>query len=152
MVKNPPANAGDIQNTHSVPGLGRSPGGGHLHSSILGWRICLDREPGRLWSIGLQRVGHDWSELACMHTAEYLSAWLAYKQQRLFFFFPIALEAQKSKIEALTNQLSIRWRPNWFLGGHLLAVSSYGERGWRNSWSLFYKSMSPIYGDSAFMT
>ena len=37
-----------------------------------------------------------------MHTAEYLSAWLAYKQQRPFFSL-IALEAQKSKIEALTN-------------------------------------------------
>ena len=29
MVKNPPANAGDIRDTGSVPGLGRLPGGGH---------------------------------------------------------------------------------------------------------------------------
>ena len=29
MVKNPPANAGDIRDTGSVPGSGRSPGGGH---------------------------------------------------------------------------------------------------------------------------
>ena len=28
-VKNLPANAGDISNTGSVPGLGRFPGGGH---------------------------------------------------------------------------------------------------------------------------
>ena len=28
MVKNPPANAGDIRNVGSIPGLGRSPGGG----------------------------------------------------------------------------------------------------------------------------
>ena len=28
-VKNPPANAGDIKEAGSVPGLGRSPGGGH---------------------------------------------------------------------------------------------------------------------------
>ena len=28
MVKNPPANAGDVGNTDSVPGLGRSPGEG----------------------------------------------------------------------------------------------------------------------------
>ena len=28
-VKNPPANAGDIKNVGSVPGSGRSPGGGH---------------------------------------------------------------------------------------------------------------------------
>ena len=29
VVKNPPANAGDIGNAGSNPGLGRSPGGGH---------------------------------------------------------------------------------------------------------------------------
>ena len=29
MVKNPPTNAGDIRDMGSVPGLGRSPGGGH---------------------------------------------------------------------------------------------------------------------------
>ena len=29
VVKNPPANAGDIRDTGSIPGLGRSLGGGH---------------------------------------------------------------------------------------------------------------------------
>ena len=29
VVKNLPASAGDIRETGSVPGLGRSPGGGH---------------------------------------------------------------------------------------------------------------------------
>ena len=29
MVKNLPANAGDIRDAGSIPGLGRSPGGGH---------------------------------------------------------------------------------------------------------------------------
>ena len=29
MVKNPPANAGDIRDTGSAPGSGRSPGGGN---------------------------------------------------------------------------------------------------------------------------
>ena len=29
MVKNPPANAGDREDTGSIPGLGRSPGVGH---------------------------------------------------------------------------------------------------------------------------
>ena len=29
MVKNLPANAGDIRNAGSIPGLGRSPGGAH---------------------------------------------------------------------------------------------------------------------------
>ena len=29
------------------------------HSSILVWRISWTEEPGRLWSMGSQRVGHD---------------------------------------------------------------------------------------------
>ena len=29
------------------------------HSSILAWRIPWTKEPGRLQSTGLQRVGHD---------------------------------------------------------------------------------------------
>ena len=29
------------------------------HSTILAWRIQWTEEPGRLWSIGLQRVRHD---------------------------------------------------------------------------------------------
>ena len=31
------------------------------HSHILAWRIPWTEEPGEPWSIGLQRVGHDWS-------------------------------------------------------------------------------------------
>ena len=29
MIKNPPTNAGDISDAGWIPGLGRSPGGGH---------------------------------------------------------------------------------------------------------------------------
>ena len=32
------------------------------NSSIPAWRIPWTEEPGRPWSIGLQRVGHDWSD------------------------------------------------------------------------------------------
>ena len=32
VVKNPPANAGDIRDVRLIPGLGRSPGGGHGNS------------------------------------------------------------------------------------------------------------------------
>ena len=34
------------------------------HSSILAWRIPGTEEPGGLPSMGLHRVGHDWSDLA----------------------------------------------------------------------------------------
>ena len=60
MVKNSPANAGDIRDMGLIPGLGRSPGEGMAtHSSILAWRIPWTEEPGGLQSMGLQRVGHD---------------------------------------------------------------------------------------------
>jgi len=36
------------------------------HSSILAWRIPWTEEPGRLQSMRLQRVGHDWSNRAHM--------------------------------------------------------------------------------------
>ena len=40
VVKNLSANAGGIRETGSIPGSGRSPGGGNAsHSSILAWRI-----------------------------------------------------------------------------------------------------------------
>ena len=38
------------------------------HSSILVWRIPWTEEPGRLQSMGSQRVRHDWSNLAHMHS------------------------------------------------------------------------------------
>ena len=60
VVKNPPANAGDIRDTGLIPGSGRSPGGGHSNPlQYFAWRIPWTEEPGRLQSIGSQRVGHD---------------------------------------------------------------------------------------------
>ena len=32
-----------------------------IHSSILAWRIPWGEKPGRLQSVGLQRVGHNWA-------------------------------------------------------------------------------------------
>ena len=70
VVKNPPANAGDIRDEGSVPRLGRSPGGGH--SNPLQYS-CLENPMDRAawWStvLGSHRAGHDWSYLACMHAS-----------------------------------------------------------------------------------
>ena len=40
------------------------------HSSILAWRILWTEEPGGLLSMRSHRVGHNWSDLACMHALE----------------------------------------------------------------------------------
>ena len=54
MIKNPPANAGDIRDVGSIPGSGSSPGGGHgnpLQYSCLenlmdrgAWRATVHRD------------------------------------------------------------------------------------------------------------
>ena len=37
------------------------------YSSVLAWRILWTEKPGGLQPMGLQRVRHDWSGLACTH-------------------------------------------------------------------------------------
>ena len=60
VVKNPPPNAGDSRDMDSIAGLkDLLEEGMTTHSSILAWRISWTEEPGRLQSIGSQRVGHD---------------------------------------------------------------------------------------------
>ena len=59
VVKNPPANAGDIKDVGSVSGLRRSPGGGHAtHSASLPGESHGQRslEATVCWS---HRAGHD---------------------------------------------------------------------------------------------
>ena len=60
MVKNPLANARGIRDSGSIPGSGRSPGGGHGNPSQYS---CLENpmDRGAWWatSIGSQRVGRD---------------------------------------------------------------------------------------------
>ena len=58
VVKNPPANAVDIRDAGSIPGLGRSPGEGHgnpLQYSCL--ENPVDREARWATVIRSQRVG-----------------------------------------------------------------------------------------------
>ena len=61
VVKNLPANVGDLTEVGPIPGSREYPleEGTATHSSILAWRIPRAEEPGGLQSIGLQRVGHD---------------------------------------------------------------------------------------------
>ena len=67
VVKNPLANAGNVRDVGSIPGLGRSPEGEHNSNpprppptpSILAWRIAWTEEHGELQSMRSQRVRHD---------------------------------------------------------------------------------------------
>ena len=60
MVKNPPANAGDIRDAvRSLCWEDPLEEGVATHSSILAWTIPWTEEPGGLQSLGSQRVRHD---------------------------------------------------------------------------------------------
>ena len=60
VVKNLPANAGDIRDVGLIPGLGRFSGAEHSNLlDILAWRIPWTQEPGWQQSMGSQGIGHD---------------------------------------------------------------------------------------------
>ena len=54
VLKNPPANAGDIRERGSIIWVRKIPLGQEMatHSNILAWRIPWTEEPGGLQSIG----------------------------------------------------------------------------------------------------
>ena len=56
LSDNLPTNAGDA---NLIPEWGRSPEGMATHSNMLPWRTPWTEDPGRLQSIGPQRVRHD---------------------------------------------------------------------------------------------
>ena len=62
VVKNPPLNAGDTRHLGLMLG-GEDPLEKEMAACfiILAWKIPWTEEPGRLQSMGLQRVTHDWA-------------------------------------------------------------------------------------------
>ena len=61
VVKNPPANAGEIRDVGLIPALGRSPGGGH--GSPLQYS-CLENPMDRgAWRATVPRVGKNQTRL-----------------------------------------------------------------------------------------
>ena len=74
VVKNLPANAGNIKRDGFHTWVGKMPWrrAWSFTPVFFAWRIPWTEEPGRLQSIGSHRVGHDWSDLACMHVCRVL--------------------------------------------------------------------------------
>ena len=78
--KEPACRAGDVRDVSSIPGSGRSPQGGNGNPlQYLTGESPWTEEPGGLQSRGLQRVRHDWGDLARTHehthTRTYISPW-----------------------------------------------------------------------------
>ena len=59
MVKNLPANAGDVRDMGSIPGLGRSPGGGHGNPLQCSY---LENPQGQRSLVGYSPQGHKESD------------------------------------------------------------------------------------------
>ena len=60
MVKNLPANTGNVRGmVHSLGWEDPLEDYTETHSSTLAWRIPWTEEPGRLRSIGSQKIRHD---------------------------------------------------------------------------------------------
>ena len=62
VVKNSPANAGDVKDMSSIPGCGRSPGGGHGNPLQYSWlENPMDREA---WQAALHGVAKSRTQLS----------------------------------------------------------------------------------------
>ena len=70
MVKNPPANSGDTRDVGLIPGLGRSPGGGH--SNPLQYSCLENPTDGGAWRATVYRVSNSWIRLKRLGTHMYL--------------------------------------------------------------------------------
>ena len=85
VVKNPPANAGDVG---SIPGSGRSPGGGH--GSPLQYS-CQDNPTDRgAWWAAVHGIVKSWTQLsvrACVHTHTYTHTSISH----IFFIHTLAI-------------------------------------------------------------
>ena len=119
-VKNTPASAGDVRDACLIPGSGESPGedkGNTLQYSSLEkpWK----EEPGRVQSIGLHRVRHDWSDLAHMYLEGLEqtsgdSGGLNNNNLRVyilksFYFIFLAEPCSMQDLSSLTRSNSLHW-------------------------------------------
>ena len=76
-AENPPANEGDLRDTGSIPGSGRSPGGGHGNPLQYS---CLENPTDRgSWRATVQKVAKSWTQLKRLST---------YTHTFFFRFFP----------------------------------------------------------------
>ena len=66
VVKNPPANAGNVRDTGSIPGWGRSPGG--EHGNLLQYS-CLENPMDRgVWRAAVHGVAKSQTQLKQLNT------------------------------------------------------------------------------------
>ena len=80
-----------------------------IHSSILAWKIPWTEDPGRLQSMGLWRVGHDWA------TSLIHSSLIKYLGIPINQWFGNLVESNKTKAILLWGTGILSLRERWFL-------------------------------------
>ena len=62
MVKNPPANVGDARDVGSIPGLGRSPGGGN--GNPLQYSCLVNPMDSGAWQATVHGAAKSWTQVS----------------------------------------------------------------------------------------
>ena len=80
MIKNPPANAGELRDAGSIPGPGRFPGGGHGNTL---WYPCLENPMDRgAWQTTVHRVAKSQMWLKRLNTHKQpVQDWVAEQEE-----------------------------------------------------------------------
>ena len=91
------------------------------HSSILAWRIWWTEEPGVLQSMGLQRVGHNWTTNTHIYT----------KKKSFVFIWYLNLTGHLTVLCAKSGNSSYNKREKWV-------------NGWMPEWQRSRKPKSEI--------
>ena len=80
------------------------------YSSVLAWRIPGTAEPGGLLSVGLQRVGYNWSDLAAAASYEVIldkGICISGGEQKVTYFAGILWDLKITFTAILTNFMSV---------------------------------------------
>ena len=106
------------------------------HSSVLPWRIPGTEEPGRLLSMGLHRVRHDWSNLAAA-AAFFMVVWYSHLFKNFSQFVVIhtvkGFSVNKAEVDAFLELSCFFYDPVDV--GNLISGSSAFSTSSLNNWT-----------------
>ena len=131
VVKNLSANAGDIWDLGSIPGLGRFPGEREWQPTLV---FLAGESHGQRSLVGLQfmgshRVRHDWSDFACLYACKvWIQTWekcvaifISNLKPHTYISFPVCTKYEvKDDSRYLVCNLTTTtlilalWSPAWF--------------------------------------
>ena len=107
VVKNPPANSGDIRDEGSIPGSGISPGGGHGNPV---WYSCLENPMDRgALQATLQRVTQSRTRLSDFHFQIFRTCCAKLLQSSLALGNPMAHSPPGSPVHVILQARILEW-------------------------------------------